>query len=187
MENTHIPPSRCQWLHVECINNAVLRWKKGNVRVGGHTGTSASGDLWGRLKVSECFHPFNFKFYSEMIRSALSDLFPVNGCSHPTILLEFIKKVTRGLNTKCRVRRRSSITFLQKRGSISHHQSSVNTHKSFQLLNTKLFFFLFKQWNICTLTAFPSPPASWRAGGDIKLEEEFMSWGNNDGKWRKFF
>lgn len=110
----------------------------------GRTLTSASGDLSGRLKVSKRFHPFNFKFYSEMIRSALSDLFPVNGRPRPTILLEFIRKVTRGLNTKCRFRRQGSITFVQKRGSISHHQSSVNTHKSFQFLKAEPFvFYLF--------------------------------------------
>lgn len=133
MENTHISPSRCQWLHVQCINNTVLkmfRRKKGR----GATPTSASGDLSGRIKVSKSFHPF--KFYSEMIRSAFSDLFPINGFSHPTILLEFIRKVTRGLNTKCCFRQQSSITSLQKGRMISLHQSSVNTHKSIQSLNT---------------------------------------------------
>lgn len=142
MENTHISPSRCQWLHVQCINNTVLKMfsrKKGR----GATPTSASGDLSGRIKVSKSFHPF--KFYSEMIRSAFSDLFPINGFSHPTILLEFIRKVTRGLNAKCCFRQQSSITSLQKGRMISLHQSSVNTHKSIQSLNSSHLFFFYSK------------------------------------------
>lgn len=106
-----------------------------------------------------------------MIRSAFSDLFPINGFSHPTILLEFIRKVTRGLNTKCCFRQQSSITSLQKGRMISLHQSSVNTHKSIQSLNSShLFFFysktfaLWQQLNFSFAFSF--------AGGAKKLEED---------------